>query len=149
MEVPRSGSGAGGSGGIYFHVAGSKALHEDRNHVAMHELSIALSIIDGVMDESRQRGDAKVEAVHLRLGPYSGIEREALEFSYGVACAGTPLEGSRLIIEGIPLAVFCSKCKAERQPVSATQLMCSECGSWTPEIVRGKELEIYALELAA
>ncbi len=64
----------------------------------MHELSIALSIVDGVREEAEKRGIASVGAVHLRLGPLAGVDRDALLFSYPMACEGTPLENSRLEI---------------------------------------------------
>ena len=62
----------------------------------MHELSIAMGIVDAAMDEARQRG-VQVSAVHLRLGALSGVVKDALMFSYEVACQDTPLAGSRLI----------------------------------------------------
>ena len=65
----------------------------------MHELSIALSLIEGAEEEVARQGGGRVCAVHLRLGPLSGVAKEALLFSYDVACEGTSLEGSSLIIE--------------------------------------------------
>jgi hydrogenase nickel incorporation protein HypA/HybF len=67
----------------------------------MHELSIALSIVDGVTEEAGQHGGGPVRAVHLRLGRLSGIVAEALLFSYEVACEGTALQGSELRIEEV------------------------------------------------
>lgn len=67
----------------------------------MHELSIALSIVDGVAEEAARHGGGPVRAVHLRLGRLSGIVAEALLFSYDVACEGTPLSGSQLRIEEV------------------------------------------------
>ncbi|HYC62461.1 MAG TPA: hydrogenase maturation nickel metallochaperone HypA [Thermoanaerobaculia bacterium] len=74
----------------------------------MHELSIALSIIDGVTDELQARGGPKLHAVHLQLGSLAGVVKEALLFAYDVACEGTLLAGSRLIIaesEGTALQI--------------------------------------------
>ena len=65
----------------------------------MHELSIALSIVDGVEEEAARHGGGPVRAVHLRLGRLSGVVREALLFAYDRACDGTSLEGSALQIE--------------------------------------------------
>lgn len=79
----------------------------------MHELSIAMSILDAAMDESQSRS-VKVSAVHLRLGALSGVVKDALLFSYEVACQDTPLQGTRLIIEDVPVVVFCPKCRQER-----------------------------------
>jgi hydrogenase nickel incorporation protein HypA/HybF len=113
----------------------------------MHELSIAISIIEMAQEESDRRGGAQVQAVHLRLGLLSGVVKEALLSSYEMACHATPLEGSQLLIEEIPVEVFCPKCAAER-PVSSIQwFCCPECGTPTPTVVRGKELEVVALEI--
>jgi hydrogenase nickel incorporation protein HypA/HybF len=74
----------------------------------MHELSIALSIIEGVTEELQERGSPKLHAVHLQLGNLSGVVKEALLFAYDVACAGTPLAGSRLVVaesEGTALQI--------------------------------------------
>jgi hydrogenase nickel incorporation protein HypA/HybF len=64
----------------------------------MHELSIAMSIVDGVREEAERRGVARVEAVYLSLGPFSGVDKSALLFAYPMACEGTLLENSRLEI---------------------------------------------------
>src|SRR6201997_5590804 len=79
----------------------------------MHELSIAMGIVDAALDESQCRG-LQVSAVHLRLGALAGVVKDALMFSYEVACQDTPLQGSRLLIEEVPVAVFCPQCKEKR-----------------------------------
>ena len=80
----------------------------------MHELSIAMSMVEMAAEEATRRGGAQVCAIHLKLGPLSGVVREALLFSYDVACEGTPLEGSRLVIEDVPV-VFCPDCSEEQR----------------------------------
>jgi hydrogenase nickel incorporation protein HypA/HybF len=65
----------------------------------MHELSIAISIIDVAQEEAERYRANAVRAVRLRLGSLAGVAREALLFSYGLASEGTPLEGSRLLID--------------------------------------------------
>ncbi|MGH9512666.1 MAG: hydrogenase maturation nickel metallochaperone HypA [Terriglobales bacterium] len=115
----------------------------------MHELSIALSMIDGVLEEAGKRGGAKVEAVHLKLGVFSGVNQDALLFSYGLACEGTLLEGSRLLIEDVPLLIYCPACETERAARSEQELCCSICSTPAARIVRGQELEVTALEIAA
>jgi hydrogenase nickel incorporation protein HypA/HybF len=113
----------------------------------MHELSIAMSIVDLAQEEAQQRG-VQVSAVHLKLGALSGVVKDALLFSYEMACDDTPLKGTRLVIEEVPVVVFCPSCKAQR-PLSSMQLFCcAECGTPSPEVVQGKELEVVALEIA-
>src|ERR1700722_6093225 len=106
----------------------------------MHELSIALSIVEMAQEESERRGQAQVLAGHLRLGQLSGGVKEALLSSYEMACEATPLEGSRLLIEEIPVEVFCPRCEAPRLVDSIQWFCCPECGTPTANILRGKEL---------
>jgi len=112
----------------------------------MHELSIAMSIVEMAEEEARQR-NARVSAVHLKLGALSGIVKEALLSSYGIACDGTSLEGSRLVIEEVPVEVYCEACAVQRRLAPLSWFVCPECGAATPTIVRGKELEVTALEI--
>jgi hydrogenase nickel incorporation protein HypA/HybF len=112
----------------------------------MHELSIAMSIVEMAEEEGERRG-AHINAVHLKLGALSGVVKEALLSSYEMACEGTPLQGSRLIFDEVPVVVFCPTCQAQRTLGSVQWFCCSECGTPTCEIVQGKELEVTALEI--
>jgi hydrogenase nickel incorporation protein HypA/HybF len=113
----------------------------------MHELSIAMSMIEMASEEAARRGGVQVHAIHLKLGQLSGVVKDALLFSYEIACEGTTLAGSRLVIEEIPVVVYCPSCRAETAPASPQRFCCALCGTLTPEIVRGKELEVVALEI--
>jgi hydrogenase nickel incorporation protein HypA/HybF len=112
----------------------------------MHELSIAMSIVEMAEEEAHAR-NARVNAVYLKLGILSGVVKEALLSSYGIACDGTALEGSRLIIEEVPVEVFCAACKVNRKLASMQWFICPDCGATTPTVVHGKELEVTALEI--
>jgi hydrogenase nickel incorporation protein HypA/HybF len=112
----------------------------------MHELSIAMSIIEVAQEESERR-NVQITAVHLRLGALSGVVKDALLGSFEMACEDTPLSGARLIIEDVPVLINCRSCQAHR-PISSVQLFCcAECGTPSAEVVQGKELEVVALEI--
>jgi len=115
----------------------------------MHELSIALSIVDGVLEEAERRGVGPVETVHLRVGRLSGIDKNALLFSYRVACENTPLADSRLLVEDVDVLIHCPACRAERSAESFPLLLCPQCGSPADRVLKGEELEITGLEIAA
>jgi hydrogenase nickel incorporation protein HypA/HybF len=112
----------------------------------MHELSIALSILELAEEEAGRHG-GRVAAVHLRLGLLSGVVRAALESAYDLAREGTPLAGAELIVEEVPVVVYCPACASERTPATFPELVCPACGAPTPEVVRGRELEVVALEI--
>jgi hydrogenase nickel incorporation protein HypA/HybF len=115
----------------------------------MHELSIAISMIDQIAEECANRGGLKVEVVHMRLGVFAGVDKNALLFAYSLACEGTSLEGSRLDIETVPLRVYCSICGVERTPPSVYQICCPNCLGPAPDILTGREMEVESLEVVA
>ncbi len=112
----------------------------------MHELSIALSILDLAAEEARRHG-GRVTAIHLRLGPLSGVVGAALQSAYGLAREGSELAGAELVIEEVPLVAYCPTCAAEQAPASAYLLICPACGGPMPQVVRGREMEVTALEI--
>ncbi len=112
----------------------------------MHELSIASSLVDLAQEEAATRG-VRVLAIHLKLGPLSGVVQDALLGSYEMVSAGTPLEGSRLVIENVPIVVFCPSCREPRQVPSIQWLRCPVCETPTPEVLEGRELLVTALEV--
>lgn len=113
----------------------------------MHELSIAMSMIEMAAEEAERRDAVRVHKIHLKLGELSGVVKEALLFSYEVACQGTPLEGSQLVIEEVPVVVYCPACETETTLRSIQQFSCAVCHAPTNQIVQGKELEVTALEI--
>jgi len=113
----------------------------------MHELSIAMSSVDLASEEAAVHGNGQVLAVHLRLGSLSGVVKEALLSCYQMVSASTPLEGSQLLIEEVPVEVFCPECQARRPIASLQSMCCPECGTPCSQVMQGKELELVALEI--
>jgi hydrogenase nickel incorporation protein HypA/HybF len=113
----------------------------------MHELSIAMNILDLTSEESDRRGGVRVEAVHLRLGPLSGVVKEALLSAYDLAREASPWASTRLVIEDVPVVVYCDICQSEQLIESIQEFCCPQCGTPTANVVRGRELEIFAMEI--
>jgi hydrogenase nickel incorporation protein HypA/HybF len=113
----------------------------------MHELSIALSLIDAAAEEADRRGGLTVRVIHLRLGTLSGVEAGALASAFELAIGGSAIDGAELVIESVPVIVFCPSCRAERALPTLQRFACPACDAPTPTVVRGKELEITALEV--
>ena len=113
----------------------------------MHELSIAMSMIEMATDELKKHDGTRVEALYLKLGGLSGVVKDALLFSWEIACQGTPLAGSRLEIEEIPVIVFCANCGENKTLSSINNFFCPACNSPASQILQGRELEVTALEI--
>ena len=113
----------------------------------MHELSVALGMIEEIAASAQRGGYERVLAVHVRIGALSGIAPDALRFSWQLASAGTLAADSALRIEDEPLAVFCAQCGDERSPRPGGGLICPECAAACPTIVRGRDLTLVAVEV--
>jgi hydrogenase nickel incorporation protein HypA/HybF len=113
----------------------------------MHELSIALSIVEMAEEESDKRGGASVNVVYLKLGRLAGVVKEALLASFEMACEGTSLAGARLEIEEVGIEIYCSVCKSPRALESMQWFVCPECKNPVDQVLHGRELQVIALEI--
>jgi|SRR5207253_10883868 len=113
----------------------------------MHELSIALSILDLAAEEAERHRAARVAAIHVRLGPLSGVVRDALVSAYELAREGSRLKDAALVIEEVPVVVYCPSCAGRRPVPDVRELCCPVCATPTPEVLSGRELEVAALEI--
>ncbi len=113
----------------------------------MHELSIAYSVVEIASQSAREAGATRVNSVHVRLGALSGVVREALEFSYEIACAGTLLEGSTLVVRELPVKVYCAVCQMEVELSSIQLFCCSQCGTPSGDLRQGRELDVESIEV--
>jgi hydrogenase nickel incorporation protein HypA/HybF len=111
----------------------------------MHELSLALSLLDQIGATAQREGATRVSEVHLRLGRMSGVVRDALLFSWELARTDTIASDAELVIEDVAVAVWCPRCDSERAVRDGEGLTCAECGEVAPTIVRGRELELVAM----
>jgi hydrogenase nickel incorporation protein HypA/HybF len=113
----------------------------------MHELSIAHGVVDVAIAEARRIGGGRVVAVHVAVGRLSGVEAGALQFCYEIAAAGTPLDGSSLVIEDVPIPVFCIPCGQLQELPGVNRFRCPVCDTPSGDIRRGRELELMSLEI--
>lgn len=113
----------------------------------MHELSVALSILDVAAEEALRQGPGRIVAIHLKLGLLAGVVPEALRSAFDLARETVPFKEVELVLDEVSVAVWCSACAAERPVKSIQEMCCSVCGTPSAEVVRGRELDVVALEI--
>jgi hydrogenase nickel incorporation protein HypA/HybF len=113
----------------------------------MHELSIAMRVIDEVAKQVAGAGGGRVLAITLRIGRLSCVQEGALRLSFELASAGTELSGARLEIIDVPVRIWCPACGAEQELPGVQSLACPECGRVTGDIRAGRELDLESIEL--
>ncbi|MGQ4380056.1 hydrogenase maturation nickel metallochaperone HypA [Streptomyces sp. SAS_267] len=112
----------------------------------MHELSIAVAVVEQVEEAVREQGRA-VASLTLRIGELAGVVPEALDFSFGLATEGTALAGARLLIETVEARGRCEGCGREASTGMPPVLWCAGCGR-PLTLLSGRELEIVRVTLA-
>ena len=104
-------------------------------------------MIDLAADELERQGGGRVVALHLRLGPLSGVIPEALRSAWDLACESSALAGCRLVIENVPILIDCPTCGGQRPVRSIQEMCCADCGSASTGVVSGREMDVVALEM--
>jgi len=113
----------------------------------VHELSIIASVVESVIDTLEKYRGARVTEVRLKVGALAAVVEDSLQFCYGIATDGTPLEGSKLVVNLLPVTVHCDACGAEGPIDSLQSFRCATCGEPAGDVRQGRELEIEAIEI--
>lgn len=114
----------------------------------MHELSVATSLIELACDHAARHGASRVARVSVRIGVLQHVAR-SLYFCFEKVAMGTPCEGAELEIEEVPLTVECPVCGPARTPSGPYNFRCRDCGSPTPRVITGRELQLVSIGLEA
>jgi len=112
----------------------------------MHELSIAVAVVEEIETIVRREGALSVRSVVLRVGRLSGVEPQALELAFPLAAEGTLLQAAQLTIEETAARMHCAGCGAVTEPRFPC-FVCELCGSSKVDVKGGDELLIQSVEL--
>jgi hydrogenase nickel incorporation protein HypA/HybF len=114
----------------------------------MHEFRIAENIVEAVRAEAaRLEHGTRVVRVGVTVGDLSGVDVEALRFSFDVIVANSDLAPLELDVERQPHTRRCNRCsKTFTVDVRAFDATCPGCHNPHTDFVEGKDLEITYLE---
>ena len=112
----------------------------------MHEMSICESILDVLNEQARAQNFDAVKRVSLEVGPFSGVEIEALKFGFDVVMRNSLAEGAALEIVETQARATCLECGAEAA-IAQRYDPCPQCGSHLLKVTSGEELKIRELEV--
>jgi len=110
----------------------------------MHELSIAMGIVDIANKEAVKHHVSNIELIELEIGTLSGIEMESLNFVWPLAVNGTVLEHAEKKIDVIKGKARCLDCGCDYDLDNIFD-SCPECKSYFKDIYHGKELRVKAI----
>ena len=113
-------------------------------HASMHEMSLALNIVELAAAKAAAAGAERVSEVEIEVGALAGVMAEALTFCFAAAAQDTPVEGARLLVRELAGQAKCLAC-SHSFPVDSLLGQCPECGAYATELVRGRELRVVSL----
>ena len=113
----------------------------------MHELSIVSSVVDSVIESLEKYPGARVLEVRLRVGALAAVVEDSLQFCYELASRETALEGSRLVVNVVPVVVHCAACGRDGELESLQSFRCPHCGEPAADVRQGREMEIEGIEI--
>ena len=112
----------------------------------MHEMTIAMNIVDIVCKQANYENALKINSVDLEIGELSGIMIDSLEFCFDAACKNTIAEDANLNIHTINAEAFCKTCKNNFN-IESDFSPCPTCKDFDYEMKKGKELSIKSFNI--
>ena len=112
----------------------------------MHEMTIAMNIVDIICQKANEEKAVKVNSVELVIGNLSGIMIDSLEFCFEAAFKNTIADGSELKIDKIEAKAFCKSCKKDFM-LDSDFSPCPTCNDFDFELKTGKEFSIKSFNI--
>ena len=112
----------------------------------MHEMSIAMNIVDIACKEAQSEGAPFISVIELDVGKLAGVMIDSLKFCYESVCKGTLAENSQLVVNELPGKGHCLKCNSEFE-IDSFMALCPHCESYEVEIKQGRELKLKAVTI--
>ncbi len=108
----------------------------------MHEMGIAMSILEACRTAVAKHGGGRLEEVRVAVGELSALEPDLLRFAWEAVVAAGPDAACHLDIEWRPARQLCAGCGEEKARAAGSWLrLCPDCGQ-PLQIVGGDELDI-------
>jgi hydrogenase nickel incorporation protein HypA/HybF len=112
----------------------------------MHEMSLALSIVDLAVETAGREGENRVSEVEIEVGNMAGVMADSLQFCLEAAARTTIVEGAAFRLVETRAIGECPSCKNSFETVSFFAV-CPDCGQGGVTVSGGQELRLIALTI--
>jgi hydrogenase nickel incorporation protein HypA/HybF len=114
---------------------------------AMHEISVALSLLKIIEKQCQEKGYLSIESVKVKVGKAGGVLPEAFAFAFEIAKKDTLAQNARFVVELVPLGGFCNGCQKQFETEEVFVFACPLCDSPSFQINQGYELELVEIDV--
>lgn len=112
----------------------------------MHEVSLAMALMDLVRAQAAAAGASRVTRLVLEIGVLSHVDPHALHFAVDAAARGGPAEGAVLEIHRPAGTTYCLDCE-ESVTILARDASCPRCGGAKLLAQGGDEMRLKEMEV--
>jgi len=115
----------------------------------MHELSIAMRMVEELTRIARENNAKKITIVNLKIGRMSGIVIDSLKFAFDAIKFEYPfISNSEILIEEVPVMYECNNCGDIFESIETLYFpSCPKCNSYNLKLLSGDEMHIKNLEI--
>lgn len=112
----------------------------------MHELSLAINIIEICEENAKLNNAENILSVTLQIGKLSGVELDAMETAMQSAVLNTMLENAQIKYNISDGKAQCEECSRVFTTDDVFTL-CPNCNSFKTKIIAGKEFLVSSLDI--
>lgn len=114
--------------------------------ITMHELAVTESILEISLRAAQAQNANRITGIYLRLGQWSSIVDDSIQFYWDTISEGTLAYGAKLFFERIPTQLLCLDCAYPYRP-TVNELLCPRCGSTRIQVHQGDEFQVESIEI--
>ena len=114
----------------------------------MHEYSMAVGILNTVIDTAEANNAIEVTEMVIEIGKLAMLNPEQLKFMLGALCQDTIAENAKITIEDIDVEIKCHNCGFEGIGILddsdhyMPMILCPECESHRVEVINGRDINV-------
>ena len=110
----------------------------------MHELSMAMEVIELVQHEADKNRVSNIEEILIEVGDLCGVETDIFQSALEMVVKDTLLENSHVRITHTPGKGKCNACNMEFEMKNRLDL-CPDCGCFVSEVSGGQEFRVLSI----
>ena len=114
----------------------------------MHELSIAMQLVEQIVAIAEEHRWPRVDEVELEAGALRQVIPEMMQMAFAEATDQTLAQGALLSIRDIPAKARCNQCALEFEP-EPDNFLCPECRVADVEVLEGNQIILKTVSCEA
>jgi hydrogenase nickel incorporation protein HypA/HybF len=116
--------------------------------MTVHELSIAIQLVEQIIETAEANKLPRVEDVELETGALRQVIPEMMQTAFEEATRQTIVEGATLTIQDIPAKAQCNQCSLEFEP-EADNFLCPQCQVADVTVLQGDHIILKSVSCKA